>query len=128
MFAGAGGGLCWGMPVGRRDASGAAFDGCELRRVWYSVRNRGGVVSHRTEVGLKLKNNLDHATITALSSMPPGTPSADLTINKTAPVTVGQGARVTCTMTVSNKVPQPSAGLDGQIPDAIVHPSTSTPG
>ena len=74
------------------------------------VRNRGGVVSHGTEVGLKLKNNLDHATITALPSMPPGTPPADLTINKTAPVTVGQGARVTCTMTVSNKVPQPSTG------------------
>jgi len=95
-----------------------------------AITNYAGVLSHGTEVGHKLQNNLDDATIKAVASVPPGTPSSDLSIKKTAPPTVGQGARFTWTMTVTNNGPQPSTGstVTDQIPAAVVHPTTSTHG
>jgi uncharacterized repeat protein (TIGR01451 family) len=95
-----------------------------------SITNYGAVISHGTEAGLKLKNNLDDATIRADASVPPGTPTADLTIKKTAPATVGEGARFTWTMTVTNNGPDRSTGstVTDQIPAAVVHPTTPTHG
>ena len=95
-----------------------------------AIRNFAGVLSHGTEVGLKLQNNLDDATISAVASVLPGTPTTDLAIKKTAPATVAQGARFTWTMTVTNTGPQPSTGstVVDQIPAAVVRPATSTPG
>lgn len=95
-----------------------------------SIINYAGVISHGTEAGQGLKNNLDDATITADASVPPGTPTADLEIKKSAPATVGQGAPFTWTMTVTNNGPDASTGstVEDQIPAAVVHPATPTPG
>ena len=107
---------------------------CQLRvRVLQpgdAIRNVGAVVSHGNEAGLGLRNNLDDATIRAFTQVPPGTPAADLEIEKTGPSRVNQGARFSWTMTVTNNGPQASSGstVNDQIPAAVLNPSTSTPG
>jgi uncharacterized repeat protein (TIGR01451 family) len=95
-----------------------------------AILNRAAVLTHGPEAGLMFRNNLDDATIRAVAVVPPGTPSADLAITKTAPATVDQGARFTWTMTVTNNGPQASTGstVVDQIPAAVIRPATSTPG
>jgi uncharacterized repeat protein (TIGR01451 family) len=94
-----------------------------------AILNRAAVISHGIECCERLDNNVDDATISGIVPAP-GTPLADLTIDKTGPATVDEGARLSWTLTVTNKGPQPStdATVTDQIPAGVVRPATKTPG
>jgi uncharacterized repeat protein (TIGR01451 family) len=94
------------------------------------ILNRTAVISHGVECCQRFSNNVDDATIDVPAVVPPGTPTADLAIEKTGPARVAQGARFEWTMTVTNNGPQPSTGttVTDQIPAGVIRPQTSTPG
>jgi uncharacterized repeat protein (TIGR01451 family) len=96
-----------------------------------SIVNTAAVISHGVECCERFDNNVDDATIRVPAlPLPPGTPTADLAIEKTGPARVDQGARFEWTMTVTNNGPQPSTGttVTDQIPAGVIRPRTSTSG
>jgi uncharacterized repeat protein (TIGR01451 family) len=96
-----------------------------------SIVNTAAVISHGIECCERFDNNVDDATIRVpVPPLPPGTPTADLAIEKTGPARVDQGARFEWTMTVTNNGPSPSTGttVTDQIPAGVLRPRTSTDG
>jgi uncharacterized repeat protein (TIGR01451 family) len=95
------------------------------------ITNYAGILTHEVEGGLMFRNNLDDAKISARTpDLPPGTPTADLAIDKSGPARVDQGARIAWTIRVTNNGPAASSGstVVDQIPEAVRRPRTSTPG
>ena len=111
-------------------ATRTCFITVQVQQPGTDIRNVAAVISHGRECCLRLKNNLDDATITVPSQPSPSAPPADLSITKSGPPSVDANTRFRWTMTVTNNGPGTSSGVTAtdQIPAAIRHPATSTPG